>query len=1397
MANRVIKNKFDGGLNTDISPSLTSPDLYRDAINMVLNSDGELFSLSPIQGVSELISFDVLRPDDAIADHPFSALPTNPNDAVLCGTYAVRSFGEQSNTSLDGLLVFVYSKDSDHMNGLWFSLQNLSSRELAFRYQVNENTIGEDIVPSSVSAVVFSQQNVDTVYFTDGVSTIKKARMSFQTSGAPNTGFGGISTISLEARRVMPTGMGIADEGISILNGGSLPTGSYQFSFRYINSRTLDKTRWGLISRPIRIITDASDEGRVAASAVVGANSNKSIRVDAPSPSPVERESYDNVQFAIIRNVDGTRNRSTNMEVKTVPIESGQLTYSSIGSVYGLENIDDLTVDDAAIISCNSIESKDNRLFFGGVGYRDLSSESILSSSNPPRILRIELAENEENLHDNSSAITFFPSHFRGEVYRYGYSYVDKYGNTSEPIFPDVNTFLGEGITLVNGGLDIKFPDRLQNKFIDGSQIGQEVTKVRSLGLNFTIEGDHPAWARAIIIVRAERIKKIKDQGLLISSRTVQAPLARRGYPDTVYRANKINGTVSPTTNTGVTLGNPIGTIIPKNLNKVFNYSIGNDTANDELVISNGISQRLVDLRLVGSGRESDQFVNFQELKKANFFYSPRFLHTSNGVLDGDANIFSSDTLRVVDYALLGGLITDNQTRDVFYGDSPTESFGNEASLERRTGAVYATPEPASYFSLYKSALPESLTTISKIIEGVNVPYDGFATLSKSPIDSNTVCNYRGINDSLNLFKDPVSQKSTIIVTQDSIEDPTVDSFRTAIVAQPQVGPVTNRPSINFRGFRGTSVRFVDPDTGDLDSFRFAENVTSRTADDSQVAVAICNIESDAGDDRYGSDPSATEYLYTGVFKLIDHPSDTITTGGFFTGDCFISSFLFKIQDNDYNIIANELNFDLLGFLSATENPVAGTSYNGGYFYATKYGHYFARLDNPEVGHIRPEAVTKTLSTSATESVYVTIDLESEIVSGSTDNSHAIRGYHEFLGQPNDPGQRFLHPSGLDVVPSYTYHAGISFNGGYKRVFSSQINASNRDYPYRIAYSDINIQDSLIDGYSRIRSENFYDMNPEFGDISKIINHKGDVICFQSSGYSYLPINSNIIEQSVGNEMVVRSGDVIGIPKYISEQSGCIHPSSINDSDNGIYFYDALNKNVCLYNGTHNEISKNVIETFIRSISSAERQVSDASTIIDKRTGDVIFFFKYNSFDEQSTIGIVFNESINRWVSRLGGESEDVSFESSALSGTNTYVLCRNSSNGNIGLILYRVSSRPNGRFFDTDKNPSFKYDFNSEIEIPKVIDNVIITATSELDELRLSINRPDSAPLNTTVDLSADSLDATHREGTLRVRKIRDDNSGARVRGTDGALNVLVGNEGDPKIYSVVTKYRTSSREL
>ena len=525
--NKVTKNTFFKGRNTDQDPSILEPAYYTEAHNVSLVGDNAFFALQNIKGTTDIVSV-INAADSEILRVIGSRYTIADVEEKECLTIFTATLG-------GNFTIWCYDIDGDVLYKL-------------FEEAVSSDYFTDDRI---IDAKVYGERGIDIIYFTDNYNETRQLRCQITTAQAATPTVAFLSAYDLSLQKRGANGKITLD---TVDTGGSLLSGSYQFAYRMIDITTARSTKWSSLTLPITAFNIEQPGSNPIAYAGIGLYTDRKITITI-SPSQDELDNFNYFQLAVIENIYPTGAQDETFVASILPVEPiANLTgyeYKSNTKI-GTIPISEITVDLAPIKTAKTINIDRNRLYKGNLEYWNreydngeptITSGSVTVTSTNPAV------DGQER------------TYIRGEVYRFAIVYEDAFGNKSAPKPLDMTTIGADN--QISGALDMKFPTRDTGGTyaIPSTLTPSTLAEYNYLGLQLNDIINHPTWAVAFEIVRAKRIPRVLFQTPLIPMMSVQGIGALRDYPTVVYTSASSSDTVTsaePMTSSKV--------FVPKNL---------------------------------------------------------------------------------------------------------------------------------------------------------------------------------------------------------------------------------------------------------------------------------------------------------------------------------------------------------------------------------------------------------------------------------------------------------------------------------------------------------------------------------------------------------------------------------------------------------------------------------------------------------------------------------------------------------------------------------------------------------------------------------------------------------------------------------------------------------------
>lgn len=267
------------------------------------------------------------------------------------------------------------------------------------------------------------------------------------------------------------------------------------------------------------------------------------------------------------------------------------------------------------------------------------------------------------------------------------------------------------------------------------------------------------------------------------------------------------------------------------------------------------------------------------------------------------------------------------------------------------------------------------------------------------------------------------------------------------------------------------------------------------------------------------------------------------------------------------------------------------------------------------------------------------------VISSSNLNIRAIdksRPSEELLGE------RSFYPYDGMVIKNIP--EALCYNKGFNKSLSERYNfespnvpAIKNDFTNRIAYSDIHINDAFKNGYRVFKATNYRDYPKTYGQITKLVEYNGSLICVFEHGVALIPVNERTVAgNSNGGNVYINTSNVLPEnPKILSNTFGSQWKDSVIKTPKGIYGVDTVAKKIWRISATSFKcISDFKIQDFLnKNISLSERELTPVIGIRNVKSHynshkqDIMFTFYDNLYGfEERVWNVCFNELIGKWV---------------------------------------------------------------------------------------------------------------------------------------------------------------------
>lgn len=148
-----------------------------------------------------------------------------------------------------------------------------------------------------------------------------------------------------------------------------------------------------------------------------------------------------------------------------------------------------------------------------------------------------------------------------------------------------------------------------------------------------------------------------------------------------------------------------------------------------------------------------------------------------------------------------------------------------------------------------------------------------------------------------------------------------------------------------------------------------------------------------------------------------------------------------------------------------------------------------------------------------------------------------------------------------------TYHSNEK---NVVKFFAKPLNFQTNDvWRARVFYSEVKFDNEIDDSWSIYGPTNFYDVEGSYGQINALVSLKENMYYFQERGVGILMINPvSVVNDSLGQNIQLGAGTkVIQKHYYRAIDMGTSHQWSVYRSQGSISFVDVRHKKIYLFNG--------------------------------------------------------------------------------------------------------------------------------------------------------------------------------------------------------------------------------------
>lgn len=275
----------------------------------------------------------------------------------------------------------------------------------------------------------------------------------------------------------------------------------------------------------------------------------------------------------------------------------------------------------------------------------------------------------------------------------------------------------------------------------------------------------------------------------------------------------------------------------------------------------------------------------------------------------------------------------------------------------------------------------------------------------------------------------------------------------------------------------------------------------------------------------------------------------------------------------------------------------------------------------------------------------------------------------------------------------------------------------------RIYYSEVKFNNETTDSWQVYKTNNFYDVEGNYGEINSLVSLKEELYFIQERGFGYLYINPiTTISGDNGLPVTLGKGATVEKHRYLSLDVGTKHQWSVAKSQSSITFLDVRSKKVYVFDGGLKSLSdvegqRNfIIKRFHPDLILNDNPVlkKGIMTVYDYYHNEFLYTFindsSTNNNDESYTL--VYSEPVRKFTGLY-------SFVSPIYLSNNRYLFSidKDATGSNIGKIwVHNYGEYCN--FYGTVNDSLLKVLINDNPLQTKVFDNLSWISQSIADNL-------------------------------------------------------------------------------
>lgn len=159
-------------------------------------------------------------------------------------------------------------------------------------------------------------------------------------------------------------------------------------------------------------------------------------------------------------------------------------------------------------------------------------------------------------------------------------------------------------------------------------------------------------------------------------------------------------------------------------------------------------------------------------------------------------------------------------------------------------------------------------------------------------------------------------------------------------------------------------------------------------------------------------------------------------------------------------------------------------------------------------------------------------------------------------------------------------------------------------YDTRIRYSDQKIAGEYVDSWLKFRTNNYLDMDGNYGEVIRLLSMHNDLYAFQPFAVSKVSVlDREVLPSNTSQSLSIGSGGVLERYDYLTTNSGTDFYDAVIPTERGLYYYDNYTRDI-----------KRVSAEGVQSLSEIkgmksffnERELSNVVGVYDKENREVL-----------------------------------------------------------------------------------------------------------------------------------------------------------------------------------------------